>query len=276
MPEGKARQLPLLRAALDREVVRSGEAPTLIPLLVAIAQNSVSETKDSHDAIARAIKIADLAQAPPAARAYLNFIRWSIDASYGPALVKRLRAGFADPQFSADRATRAALAISLFDALSRHDRAAEAKTLLMPIASDPHFADNDPLKVGALIRLANVASNAGEAEAARQYFTQTGLSSQQCALVDAKPSQTYGSFRDSDYPTEALSLGFSGWTITEFDIAADGHTVNPRAVISFPPFVFGPATVGQISKWKYMQSYRPEGGLGCGAMQQRINFKSGR
>lgn len=274
MPEGEARQLPLLRAGLDREMARSGETLKLIPWLVAIAQNDVSESRKSHDAIARAIKIADVAQAPPAARAYLNFVSWSIDVNYGPAFVKRLRAGFADPLFSADRVTRAALAISLFDALSWSERAAEAKTLLMPIASDPNFADNDPFKVGALIRLANAESIAGEAEAARQHFAQTGLSSQQCALVDANPSQIYGSFKDSDYPTEALLLGFSGWAITEFDIAADGHTVNPRAVVSFPPFVFGPASVGQIKKWQYTQTYRPEGGLGCGAMRQNISFIS--
>ena len=67
----------------------------------------------------------------------------------------------------------------------------------------------------------------------------------------------------------------AGTSNSLLDISADGRTANERPIISFPPFVFGDPTVKQIKGFRYEQSYRPAGGMGCGGQQQRVSYKTG-
>jgi outer membrane biosynthesis protein TonB len=76
-----------------------------------------------------------------------------------------------------------------------------------------------------------------------------------------------------DFPMEAMRWGFEGWVRVEYDIQPDGKTANQRAVIAYPPLVFRDAAVGILKDARFAQSYRPEGGPGCGGAQQNINFR---
>jgi outer membrane biosynthesis protein TonB len=158
--------------------------------------------------------------------------------------------------------------------MSKTDRRNKGITLLKALSTDTGRVLNDPIRVGALIRLATLENEAGRLAAARAAFADSGLSAQQCALVDARQRIKSGNISDNDYPLEASQSGFSGWTVIEFDISADGSTLNQRALISFPPFIFGDPTIKQIKQFRYEQAYRPEGGLGCGGQQQRVRYRA--
>jgi hypothetical protein len=71
---------------------------------------------------------------------------------------------------------------------------------------------------------------------------------------------------------EMLKMGVSGWTQIELDVLPSGETTNRRAVISYPPLMFGEGTVKAMAKTRYTQSYRPDGGLGCGGAIMRIRY----
>ena len=61
-----------------------------------------------------------------------------------------------------------------------------------------------------------------------------------------------------------MRWGFSGWTKIEYDISANGETLNVRPVVAYPPFVFGAAAAKAADRFRYYPSFRPDGGLGCG------------
>jgi hypothetical protein len=65
----------------------------------------------------------------------------------------------------------------------------------------------------------------------------------------------------------------SGWTRIEFDILPSGETANRRAVLSYPPFMFGDATVKAMAKTRYTQTYRPQGELGCGGASTQFRYQ---
>ncbi len=74
------------------------------------------------------------------------------------------------------------------------------------------------------------------------------------------------------FPGEAKAWGFEGWVAVQFDIGADGKTLNQRAVISYPPFIFTKAGDETLKTARYEKTYRPGGGLGCGGITQRVKF----
>ena len=71
---------------------------------------------------------------------------------------------------------------------------------------------------------------------------------------------------------QAMRWGFEGWTQVQFDIGADGNVINQRALLSYPPFIFSEAGTKFFTQAKYAKTYRPDGGLGCGATTTRIRF----
>ena len=112
----------------------------------------------------------------------------------------------------------------------------------------------------------------GDLATARQTYLGTGLNAQQCALVDAQPSLRRSGVGSADYPVDAVRWRIGGWTRIEFDVLPDGRTVNRRAVMSYPPFVFGDSTIKAMGATRYTQSYRPDGAIGCSAASQRFRY----
>ncbi len=52
--------------------------------------------------------------------------------------------------------------------------------------------------------------------------------------------------------------------------------MNRRAILSYPPFIFSDVAAQGIKDTRYSQSYRPDGGLGCGGASVRVNFTSAK
>jgi tetratricopeptide (TPR) repeat protein len=149
---------------------------------------------------------------------------------------------------------------------------AQRLDLLTTAANDDRLPPRDPLRVGAWVRLASEQARGKNLEAARSSYDRSGLDVNQCALVDARQALTRTGATSNDYPLAAQQWGFEGWARAEFDIAADGHTLNQRAIISYPPFIFDQATVGILRDARYEQVYRPAGALGCTSKGQTVSF----
>jgi len=130
----------------------------------------------------------------------------------------------------------------------------------------------DQLRSGANVRLASLLARSGDLSAARAAFDRSGISAQQCSLVDAQPIATRLGGSSTDFPRDALRWGFEGWVRLEFDVAADGHLVGQRAIVTYPPAVFAPAAIDTSKNWRYRPTFRPEGGTGCGGAQQTMRF----
>ena len=142
--------------------------------------------------------------------------------------------------------------------------------LLQQVADDQRLAANDPMRVGALIRMASLQQQAGDTATARATFDRSGLAASQCAILDAPPRFLSAG---GTFPDEAMAWGFEGWTRTQFDVGADGRVLNQRAVLSYPPFVFTKARVQTIAGARYSKTFRPDGGVGCGGLSHSVRFK---
>jgi outer membrane biosynthesis protein TonB len=150
---------------------------------------------------------------------------------------------------------------------------ADAKAMLDAVVNEPALPARHPLKIAAMLAQANVLAAAGDVPGARAVFEKTGLSAEQCASLGLQPTVKRSGASSSDYPLAAMKLGFEGWVRTEYDIAADGRTVAPRAVIAYPPFVFDEAATGILRDTRYTSTFRPEGALACSGEQQSIVFR---
>lgn len=277
--DSDAARLIANRTEIVRQESRSGkDTKDLIYPYAYLALNSVALPDERRHAAQRAYELAVLHNAPARARAYLGLLSWAaLDGSYNgksdSPYQQAIRSVVSDPAFARDAVAVAALRLSAFDALDIKARAVAGAALIQPVADDPSLSDVDPYKVGARTRLANLLYNQGQIDEARQQLSKSGLSEQQCALVDAKPALKSGRLSAADYPDAAYTYGFGGWATVEFDIGADGRTLNQRPIVAWPPFILGEAIADGLKRFKYEQSYRPGGSLGCSSMRYSQAFR---
>lgn len=254
-----------------------GNAPGLIGPLLVLAQSPLIPFELALNYVERANAIAANAGAPPKVLAYVTNLRAAFvdgqDRKKAPeSKFDILNRGLENNAIARDAEASAAMRLAYFDALDVKERNQIGGETLQLIVKNSTLADKSPYKVAALTRLANIAFNKGERDVARSLFERTGLTDAQCALVDAKPRQMSGSLTNSDFPDEAVRYSFGGWTIIEFDINATGLTENRRPVIAWPPFVFGEPAAKSVGSFRFEQSFRPGGGLGCGSRRQPISY----
>lgn len=141
------------------------------------------------------------------------------------------------------------------------------------VADDNRLEQHDPLRQVANLQLADLAAQAHDLDAAHAYFERTGLTEEQCSLLGVHPALRASNASSSDYPTQALAMGFEGWARVEFDIKADGKTVGGRTVIAYPPFVFSDGATAMSKDFVFESSYRPGGNMACSADHEEISFK---
>lgn len=276
--------LAAARVELVRRRAGSGDDARLIPLLVAIGDNPIAPPAERRAAFADAAAIAARTRAPVAVTTWLAVSLASAaaadehDGSYA-ARVARWRAAdrtlLSDPAIAADPHARGVVRLLVAEPGPRGSPPPDAAALLRAVADDPALPEHDPLRSVARVRLASFLARAGDLDAARTAFAASGVAAQQCSLVDARPAATHLGVNETAFPQDALRWGFEGWVRLEFDVAADGHVAGQRAVIAYPPFIFGPAAVAASRNWRYQQSFRPDGVAGCNGAQQQIKFKIG-
>jgi hypothetical protein len=267
---------PMVEELARREQGAGPSSIDLVPLLVELAANAVTPNQDRTTYLQRAMAIARAEKAPATVMAAIG-MRLALCPDpkscvpYGdPANVDTL---VADPKIASD--PRAIGAVRLFHAdqlYLRKGKRQQAAEQLVRIRDDAGLGRNDPIRTGALIRLASLELVAGNQEGARSAFAESGLDAQQCALLDSGPRMQRLKYSASDFPMNALQWGFEGWVKAEFDVSADGRPTNPRAVVAYPAFVFNKSAIEMVSRSRYDESFRPDGGLGCGGLSHNIRY----
>ncbi|MES2422153.1 MAG: hypothetical protein V4595_12790 [Pseudomonadota bacterium] len=259
------------RAALAEAEAKSGpNGLATLPPLYQLVNNAVVGREETNVFARRALAIAEAQGAPPSARLPLEIsVRETASAdtwragSYTRAMTPLLTM----PAYANDPKAHAAILLLIAEATRSGTR---RLPLLQEVADDKRLVANDPLRVGALIRLASLQQQAGDTAAARTTFDRSGLAANQCAILDAPPRFLSAG---GVFPNEAMAWGFEGWTKTQFDVDADGRVLNQRAVLSYPPFVFTKAGVQTVAGARWSKTFRPDGGVGCGGLSQNVRFK---
>ncbi len=239
-----------------------------------------NQTQDEHLAwYDRAREVLEKAGAPLAALTYLDVQRSRWESGFKLDYKKQrayLRTLLEHPEVAADHSVADTLKLLIAEPHYGLPSPPDAESLLTSVAEDAALSDHDALRTGAWLRLATLQSGNGNLTAARSSYTQSGMTAQECAMVDATPVLRRRIDSTLDFPDEALRWGFDGLVIAEFDIKPDGTTASQRAVVAYPPLIFGDPTVAGLKRVHYTQTYRPEGGLGCGGKQFRINYDINR
>ncbi len=270
---GDAAAVGRQRAALAAVEAKAGPtALAALPALFALATNSVVGREEAHVLFGRGRAIAEANGAP--APVVLTFdmrerLSGTSDSGHDGAARRTLAPLLAAPAYQADPTARSAIRLLLADKARRLD-SAQSRTLLNAVADDAALPANDPLRVGALIRLASAEEVSGNKAAARESFDKSGLAANQCAILDKPPRRISSG---GVFPTEALMWGFEGWTQTQFDVSADGRVLNERAVLSYPPFVFTKAGNAAVAGSRFSKTFRPDGGVGCGGLTNSVRFR---
>ncbi|MBB3910203.1 energy transducer TonB [Sphingomonas desiccabilis] len=270
MPDAAA--IALIRPAVE-QARASGDRLALIQALAALGDNRAAADKERTDALDEAMRSAAAAQAPVAASTYLTVKRTYADRDWGKRDRTGLRTLLSVPAVASDPLSAATLRLLVAVPGYRQSRPADAMALLESVTEASSLPAQHPLKVNALLQQATILADKGDLVAARARFDRTGLDEGQCALIGLKPAMRRSGVSSSDYPMEAQRMGFEGWGMTEFDIAADGRTIAPRVIAAYPPFVFNEAAAGVFRGARYESSYRPSGGLACTAEQASITFQ---
>jgi hypothetical protein len=267
--------LPRQRAVLAAaEAGHGAQSAALLPPLYRLLENGVLPREEKNALARRALAIADANGVPPLPRLVLDLmIRGTArsEGMRGSGFAKDVMPLLSQPPYAEDAQARSALRLFVADA-NPHGPGSRMRELLRQVADEPALAKNDPMRVVALVRLASLDQQAGDAAAARAAFEESGLAANQCSLIDSPPRMLHvgGSF-----PQEAMMWGFEGWTRTQFDVSAEGKVVNTRAILSYPPFVFTKAGVETVAGARYAKTYRPDGSLGCGASIAGVRFETG-
>lgn len=266
-PENPAQALAAQRAAL----AAAGSGPAALPPLVALIRSPVVPREEKTAFAATALQLAQASKAPATAQLALDLeMRMNASADiWRPATFRRTVAPLLEQApYAGDPRSRAAIRLLLAD--RERSGSERVATLLDQVVADPALPPTDPLRAGALIRLASLAQQRGDDAAAKAAFAKSGLTASQCALVGDAPKmvRTGGAF-----PEEAQSWGFEGFTRTQFDIAANGKVLNSRAIVSYPPFIFTKAGAETASTSTFAKTYRPEGALACGAETRNVVFR---
>jgi len=269
------------KPAVKAELTRRSNDPNdvmVAPLMIAVGTNAATSADEAVKMFEGAL--ARLPAAAPArlraALAYrlagLRTLSRSQSADYRAAL----RALLAQPAMAADPVVSGVLRLEIARAAYQKSPPADAIPLVQAVADDSRLDADDPLKTAALLQLANLQAAASDTTAARATLARTGLSADQCALLDTPPAVDRSNVDSGDFPMEAQRWGFEGWVRLEQDILSDGRSTGTRAIIAYPPFVFRDAGVKVGAGLRYLPTFRPGSTKGCTGVRQSITFRMQR
>lgn len=256
------------RAMLEAELVRLRAAPGRSPVREALVLSDLLENplvtgKARTEHAAAFGRILSEAGAPP------MVMLWSDGFPFG----SERGWGIDDTRYVADPVAQSLARLILYDG-SRHRRGQKGRPLLDAVLADNRLPADHPLRIAALVRRASARAAAGDRAGALADYAATGLTAQQCSIVDAAPRFKSAGLVDREYPTDMVTAGIEGWVQIEQDIGGDGRTLNPRVIAAYPPMVFSPNATRISAYMRYDPAFRPEGGMACSASTSRISFRT--
>jgi tetratricopeptide (TPR) repeat protein len=269
--EAAARLAMIARAEQIRQA--SGDASmALLPVALKIIANPASTGDDLARYGPLVLRLADSGQPPALARL-------GIDSILEEAAHRRYRKRkeqtayeLVEDRYRADPMALAIVRLHGYDEMNPGLKARNG-AILDRIIDDPALPKDHMLKAAALVRRANLRAAARDMAGAQQDYAATGLTEQQCSIVDAAPRVRSSSTSSADYPMDMVSVGVEGWTRIQFDITADGSTVRQRPVVSYPAMIFGKNGQTIVARTKFEPTYRPGGSAGCSGGFRSITFR---
>ncbi|MFD1035418.1 energy transducer TonB [Sphingomonas hankookensis] len=270
-PEPSWSELPSARALPQAQAARTATKPIdRLRANIWLLGSELVDDQDSRPIVAEALAQAQAMRAPLPVLARLQVHAARVEAKDYPGVLRSYRALLQRADIAADPLSagtiRMILAGDVFVV-----KPAERSEMVDAVLASP-LPDRHPLKVAALLTRADLSAQRGDVAAAQAAFTKTGLSSDQCALIAPMPAVQRAGWSSDSFPQEAQAMGFEGWAKVEYDIAADGHTMTPRTIAAYPPFVFGDAAQKIIGATRYRSSFRPESDTACTGNATRIVF----
>lgn len=266
-----ARQRVEAQEELDRRRKAAGPtSPDLAPVLAVLVMNKIVSQTDRLEMAGALRTIAAPRPMPGLARFYLDHL--PVENRERSNSARIAMANTISLNYRDDPQTYAVARLSYYDDLSPREKNRNA-AVLNELASDTRIMNSPMMRTAVLVRRATLRAKLDDLSGAQADFAATGLTDQQCSIVDARPQVKVKGFGGNDYPIAIIQRGVEGWTKVGFDIAANGRTLNQRAIVSYPPFIFGNAGQRIMRASLYEQSYRPEGGLGCSGSDQNIVFR---
>jgi len=255
----------------DLEKIKGADSLALVPILHLLSRNTVLQIEEGARLAQREATILAANKAPAMARLSADLKGWqskNSDSWGGRRYFRMLEAAAASGPYAEDPEARAVLRLMMSDASRGFDKE-RSLALLDQVANDAAVPVENGFKVGALIRKASILTQRGDLAAAKAVYAQTGTTADQCSLIDSSPRLVGVG---GTFPDEAKMWGFEGWVSVQFDVGADGRTINQRAVVSYPPFIFTKAGDDTLKTARYEKAFRPDGGIGCGGVTQRVRF----
>jgi TonB family protein len=286
LPDNDAAALPLIRAELAAREAADGASSVqlLAPLMALSRSNSAAPAEERVAATRREITLLEAAGTEPGAlavaRVWLAQAEgWDLRKAQRERLVRdRLRPLLASEEARApDARSTNYVRLTLAEAHDALREPAEASALLERIAATQEGALGraDPIRTAALLRLSNIAAAGRDMARAATALEATGLTPEQCALVDVRPEPRNMRVTSDDFPEMARRWGSSGFARVSYDITADGRPVNVRAVVASPPFTFAEATAKAAESFRFQPVFRPGNTLGCVGNSQNFRFAFG-
>ena len=268
-----AAALPKQKARLERMTAAFGDsAPQLVPELLGLSNNAVVGRDAARGYLERAAAIMAETSAPADSRTMVAVMRAIVrrnveDQRASTAMTRQaideLRA--LAPASGLPAATRGdALALLMLARMQTWLRDAGAATVsLRGVVAAPASAlpEADPIRLSATLELATIEAAASRVDAAHALVAATGLSPEQCALVDVEPLQIRSARTAYAFPPEAL--GFDGFVSVAYDIDAEGKPVGMRTVLAVPPLLFSPATEKIVGTQRFRPIFRGGAAIGC-------------
>ncbi len=271
------------RELARRETSDGAESAQLLPVLRRLARNGAAPEADRSAAAERWLRLAGKYQAPLAVvtRFRVVEIDWLTAQQRYPAALafpsRQLAALLAELQAAGHGDSRAAMLVrlSLGAALERRRSDGEARAIFDAIVAAPPAVvpADDPIRTAALLHISNLAAGARNTAAAAQALAATGLSPDQCSLIDVQPQAINATVTESSFPVAAQRWGTGGYARIGYDITVDGVPTGVRTVVASPPFVFGETTEAAVRRFRYKPVFRPGNVLGCTGNLKTVRFR---
>jgi tetratricopeptide (TPR) repeat protein len=262
------RQADALAAIQHIRAAQGDGAPALIPPLASLLASPLASEEERAEYRPLLRSLVQRTNAPSLPRLFLDVLTADESRRKSGSL-----SAVSETPYLGDPSALAMLRLLRYDDLSPRQKPRN-RILLDRIIADPGLAPDHPMRIAALTRRASSLAAEKDLEGARRDFLATGLTAQQCSVVDAKPSRTSAPTSSADYPTDMVRVGVEGWARIQFDIGADGRTSNQRAVITYPPMIFSANGQKIVGRARFEQSYRPDSGLGCGGSMTNVIFRN--
>jgi hypothetical protein len=278
-------RLPQIRAEIQRrEAKYAAQSPQLLRAVSALSTNGAAPMAERSAARARFRDLAIANKAPESVIliARMQELYWQAsDAKRSAEMYRRVRDGYAALLAEQEAAGRGATRIAMYirlqlaEVLDELKATAAEQAMLDPIVSAPEalLPANDPIRIAALLRVSNLAAAARDTASAATALAATGLSPEQCALVDVRPQAINKSITEKAFPALAIGWHTGGFARVGYDITADGATTNVRTITASPPFIFGPGTEKAIAKFRYQPVLRPGNSIGCSGSEFLQRFR---